>query len=641
MLEFFRTHTRALMLVLVPLIIGSFVFVGVEGYIKLSENVGNKVAQAAGQEISQGQWDAAHRNYLDRLRRQAPGLDLTMFDTPQLKQQLLDGLVQERVVQAQAEQSHFTVTDERLLRTYLTDPRFASVRNPDGSINKPMLETELARQGLTVTGYEARLRDELTLRQVTEGISATAFAPAAPMARALDAKLQQREVQLERFEPTSFSAKLSLSEAQVAEYYQAPGIAEKFKSTEEVDAEIVVLDLASIEKAVVVPEDEVRKFYDANDKRYTPAPERRASHIMFKAAKSAPPAQRDAARSKAQAVLAELQKTPGSFAELAKKNSEDSVTSTRGGDTGIFFNRGDADPAYEEALFALQNGALSGVVEAADGFYIVRLDEIRGGEKRPFDSVKSEIQDELAQPLIKKRLTEVTQEFTNLAYEQSDSLKPLAERFKLPVRSAKAVTRSLLPIAPSPQNKDPLVASAFTKLLFDSEAIQSKRNTEAITIHNQLVSGRVLAHRPAALQDLAVVSAQVKQQLSAKRAAELAHQAALARLEQLRAAPATVLKSDALTISRVQPQGLPSEAIEAILQAPATPLPALLSVDLKDQAYAVVKLSKVLPARDTAAGAEPQAAQNQYAKAWSQAEEQSYLDALKLRYKAKIMVAPK
>jgi peptidyl-prolyl cis-trans isomerase D len=139
MLEFFRTHSRALMLVLVPLIIGSFVFVGVQGYTKMADQNGVKVATVAGQDITQAQWDMAHRNYLERLRRQAPGLDLSMFDTPRLKQQLLDSLVQERVVQAQADQSHVAVTDERLLRAYLTDPRFTSVRQPDGSINKAML----------------------------------------------------------------------------------------------------------------------------------------------------------------------------------------------------------------------------------------------------------------------------------------------------------------------------------------------------------------------------------------------------------------------------------------------------------------------------------------------------------------------
>jgi peptidyl-prolyl cis-trans isomerase D len=633
MFEFFRTHTRTLMFVLVPLIIGSFVFVGVDGYTKLSSGQGAKVAVAAGNTITQAQWDVAKRNYTEQIRRQAPQIDAKMFDTPEVKKQVLERLVLDRVFQAAAEKSHFSTTDEGLLQAYLTDPRFTSVRHPDGSVNKPMLETVLAQQNMTVASFEAQLRDELAIRQVTAGISQTAFAASSPSQRALDAKYQQREIQIERFETKAQRSKLQLTDAEVAEYYKDPTVAEQFKTPEQIDIEYVVLDLETLKKSVTVPDDEIRKYYEANEKRFTVPEERRSSHILFKATKSSTEAERTLARSQAERVLAEAQKTPTLFAELARKNSQESGTAERGGNTGIFFARGDSDAAYEGALFALKPGQVSSLIETPEGFYIVRLEEARWGEKRPFDAAKAEIQTELSEPLARQRITQATQEFTNAVYEQSDSLQPVADKFTLPVLSAKAVTRAGLDL----QSKDPQSSTKLTQALFGNDALTQKRNTETITLKdNKLVSGRVLAHRPATLQALGEVQAKVKEQLSNIRAAELAHQDGQARLAVLRAAPSTPMGSAAQTVSRNQMAGLPKEAIDTLLSAATTSLPAVLGIDLKDQGFLVAKLNKVLTERDSTAQADSKQSHEEHTKAWARAEEKAYVEALKTRFKAKI-----
>jgi peptidyl-prolyl cis-trans isomerase D len=633
MFEFFRAHTRTLMLILVPLIIGSFVFVGVDGYTKLSSGQGAKVAVAAGNTITQAQWDAAQRNYTEQIRRQAPQIDAKMFDTPEVKKQVLERLVRDRVFQAAADKSNFVTTDEHLLQAYLTDPRFTSVRYPDGSVNRPMLETVLAQQNMSVTSFEAQLRDELAIRQVTGGITQTAFAASSPAQRALDAKYQQREIQIERFETKAQLSKLQLTDAEVLAYYKDPVVAEQFKTPEQIDIEYVMLDLDILKKSVSVPDDEVQKYYEANEKRFTVPEERRSSHILFKATKSSTEAERTLARSQAELVLAEAQKTPTRFAELARKNSQESGTAERGGNTGIFFARGDSDAAYESALFALKPGQVSSLIETPEGFYIVRLEEARGGEKRSFDAAKAEIQTELSEPLARQRITQATQEFTNAVYEQSDSLQPVADKFTLQVLSAKAVTRTGLDL----KSKDQQASMKFTQALFGNEAVTQKRNTETITLKdNKLVAGRVLAHRPAALQALDDVQPKVKEQLANVRAAELARQNGLARLAVLRAAPSTTMAEAPQTVSRSQTAGLPKEAIDAVLNASATSLPTVLGIDLKNQGYLVAKLNKVLTERDPVAQADPKQTQDEHTKMWAQAEEKAYVEALKTRFKAKI-----
>src|SRR5918911_327423 len=98
MFEFVRTHTRLFQFVLVLLIFPSFVFFGIQGYSRFTEGQHQTIAKVAGRTITQAEWEAAHREQVERVRRQMPGIDVKLFDTPQMRQQTLDGLVRDRVM---------------------------------------------------------------------------------------------------------------------------------------------------------------------------------------------------------------------------------------------------------------------------------------------------------------------------------------------------------------------------------------------------------------------------------------------------------------------------------------------------------------------------------------------------------------
>jgi peptidyl-prolyl cis-trans isomerase D len=310
------------------------------------------------------------------------------------------------------------------------------------------------------------------------------------------------------------------------------------------------------------------------------------------------------------------------------------VTADRGGDIDVFMARGDTDPAYETALFALKPGEVSNVVGTKEGFYILRLEAVRGGEARAFESVRPEIQEELARKLAQQRFTDATKEFSDLVYDQSDSLKPVADKFKLEVLTARGVTRQA-----DPQAKGPLSSAKFVEALFGEDTLNNKRNTEAVALkNNQLVAGRVVQHSPSVLRPLADVAALVTERLVARQSAALARKEGEARLAAARAAPAGPSTAPAQVVSRAQTQGLPREVIDAVLKAPAANLPAFVGVDLGGQGYVVARIGKVLGERDPVA-ADIKQGQAQYARAWGDAEEQAYLDALKARFNTKILVA--
>ena len=625
MFDFFRKHTRVLQFLLVILIFPSFVFFGIQGYSGFTGDANDSVAKVAGHAITRTEWEGAQRDQMERVRQQMPNVDPKLFDTPEMKMQSLDGLVRQRVMLVAADKLNLVTTDDRLQRVFAADPQFAFMRNPDGSINKDVLSA----QGMSSELFAQRLRQDLTLRQVMLGVSGTAFAPVSTAAAALDAMFQQREVQVQRFDTKASLEKVSPTDSDIEKFYKDPANALQFQAPEQASVEYVVLDLDTLKKGISVSEADLRKYYTENEKRYTTPEERRASHILIKAEKSAPEADRAKAKAKAETLLAEIRKNPAAFADLARKNSEDPGSAEKGGDLD-FFGRGAMVKPFEDAAFGLKPEELSAVVESDFGYHIIKLAAVKGGEKRSFESVRAELEAEVKTQLAQKRFSEVAVEFTNMVYEQPDSLKPAADKFKLELRSAQNVKRNAAPGATGA-----LANPKFLEALFGTDALRNKRNTEAVEIApSTMVSGRVLQYAAAHQLPLAEVKTRVRDRLATVQAAALARKLGEERLAALRAAPDTVLTEPVLLVSRAQPREVQSTVLDALLKAPSATLPAFVGVDLGEQGYAVVKVSKVL-GRDPVA-ADATQGQTQYAQAWGDAESQAYYGALKSRYKVEI-----
>lgn len=625
MFDFFRKHTRLLQFVLVLLVFPSFVFFGIQGYSRFTGGENASVAKVAGRGITQGEWEAVHRDQIERVRRQMPNVDVKMFDTPEMKRQSLEALVRERVMLAAADKLNLYTTDDRLQRLFVNDPQFAPLRNADGSVNKDML----AAQGMSSEMFVQRLRQDISTRQVVSGLASTAFAPAAAASSAFDALFEQREVQVQRFDTKDFIGQVSPNDAEIEGFYKDPANAASFQAPEQASIEYVVLDLEALKKGINVPEDELRKYYAENEKRYTAPEERRASHILIKAEKDAPAQERAIAKAKAESLLADLKKAPVSFAELARKNSQDPGSAEKGGDLD-FFARGAMVKPFEDAAFSLKPGEISGLVESDFGYHIIQLKAVRGGEKRSFETVRAEIEDERKNQLAQARFAELAVGFSNMVEDQSDSLKPVVEKYKLELRSAAGVKR-----VPAPGATGPLANPRFLEAVFANDAVRNKRNTLAVDLGaNQLVSGRVVQYSPAHQVPLSEVAAKVRERVAATQAAALAKKQGQARLAELRSAANTSLAGGAQTVSRAQQRDLPRPLIDAVLQAPAAGLPAIVGVDLGEQGYAVAKVTKVL-GRDPVA-ADAARAQAQYAQAWADAESQAYYGALRSRFKVEV-----
>ncbi|MEO8281343.1 MAG: SurA N-terminal domain-containing protein [Ideonella sp.] len=623
MFDFIRNHTRVLFFFLIVLIIPSFVFFGLQGYTKTQGDQAQVVASVGGLDITKADLEAAHRRQIERVRLENPAVDTKMLDTPEMRQASLDGLVRDRLVSLAAEKLHLVTTDERMLHVFRQDPQFEFLRREDGSINADVL----AAQGMSTEMFEQRLRQDISANQVLKPIDATAIAPAAAASAALDAFLQRREIQVQAFQPTSYAAEVKPTDADLQAFYKEH--AAQYQAPEQVDIEYLVLDADKLQQDMKVDEEQVKKYYEQNAARYTKPEERRASHILVKVDAAATPEVRAAAKAKAEGLLAEVRKAPQTFADLASKNSDDTGSAKNGGDLD-FFGKGAMVKPFEDAAFALKPDGISDLVTSDFGYHIIKLTGVRGGEKRSFESVRPEIEAQLRKQLAQQKYTELAVEFSNVVYEQADSLKPAADKFKLELKTAKDVTRT-----PAPGVTGPLASPKLLDALFSTDATRNKRNTEAVEVApTQMVSAHVTRHSPAHTRPFEEVRTQVTAAVSEKQAAALASKAGVARLAELKAAPATVLDAKELTISRAKPESLNPKLIDQVLSAPATSLPAVIGVDLGLQGYVVVKVNKVLPPDTKPVDVE--AMRSEYAKAVSAVETLAYYDSLKRRFKVEI-----
>jgi peptidyl-prolyl cis-trans isomerase D len=631
MFEFIRTHQRLMQFVLLLLILPSFVLVGVSQYEKRGSNDG--VATVDGRTITQQEWEAAQRRQIDQARAMmGPRFDQKLFETPEAKQEVLDGLVSERAISAEVARSHLAVGNASLAKAIQEQ---TGLRKPDGSFDLDAYKAFLTSQGLTAQAFEQRIGYQMAVQQLAESVQATSFAPRSVAGRLSDINDQQREVQELLLPIASYASQVKVTDDMVKAYYDKN--ATLFQVPEQIKAEYVVFNADAVEKQVSVTDAEIADAYNKNKARFSTPEKRSASHILITVPKDAKPADDAAAKAKAQAILGEVQKNPNEFAKIAKAQSQDPGSAELGGDLGVV-EKGLFDKPVEDAIYQLKEGEVSGLVRSSFGYHIVKVTKVVPSTQKTLEEAKPEIVADLKKTKLSNKYSELAEIFSNTVYEQSDSLKPVADKLGLTIQTADGLTRTPNPaLGNSPVNND-----KFLKAIFSQDAIANKRNTEAVEVApSTLVAGRVVEFKPAAKRPLAEVADQIRQRVTQEEELRLARQAGEAKLAALKASGDATGFGDVKVLSRTMTTdpGINRAAALAVLKADVSKLPAYIGLELPGQGYGIYRIGKVtMPAKPDQDRRKQEA--DSIARAIGNAETYGYIEALKKKAKAKVNVKP-
>ena len=571
MFGFVQKNKRLIQIAFVLLIVPPFAFFGMESYTR-SAGSKDDVASVDGSGISQREFAEELRQQQDRLRAAfGAGIDASALDTPEARGALIDSLVRQQLVYQEAVRSHVGVSKEMFDEVVASVPAFQR----DGQFDAQTAKAMLRARGISEEQFAATLRRDLTIGQLTGVVGSTAISSRAVTERLAGLQEQRREVAEALIASQPYLAQAKVAEAQVKAYYDANPA--EFRIPERVRAEYVVLSGEALGRQDPVTEAELKAAYDARASQYKVEEQRRASHILVKT------------KEEADKLVADLRKSPGRFADLAKKHSQDPGSAEKGGDLGLF-GRGMMVPAFEEAAFRQKEGEIGNPVQSDFGWHVIRVTGVQAAKARSLQEVRAELAAELGKQKGVRRFAEAAEAFSNMVYEQADSLKPAAERFKLPVQASGWITRT-------PSAEAGVLANAkLLGALFAADSVKTRRNTDAVEVApNVLVAARVLEHQPAAQKKFEDVRGEIEQALRRAEAAKLAQQEGEAKLAELRKGGDAGLKWGApKAVSRRSPQGVPSTALRQIQGADASKLPAYVGAERGEEGYMIYRVGRLL-----------------------------------------------
>ena len=581
MFDFVRNKKWVVQAILGAIVV-TFAFFGIDAYFR-DGGTSSAVATVGDQRISQAEFGEALRRQQEQVRQLLGSqADAALLDSPEIRAVVLERLIQQRLLVEQAVREGVVIPDAELQKLLLDIPEFR-----DGDrFSLAKYEAFLKARRRTAVQFENELRSDLMAQRLSDAYAGTAIVPAAVVERLARLRDQKREVRWSVIAPEQFLDRVTLAPDEAQKYYDSHQA--EFRMPEKARVEYLVLSSEALSGQVAVTDDEARAYYQQNLSRFQKPEERQVSHILINADKSVSAEARSAAKAKSETLLAQLKRKPDTFAEVAKASSQDPGSATKGGDLG-FFERGMMVKPFEDAAFAAKVGELVGPVATEFGYHIIKVTAVKPAQTTDFVQARPRIDQELRRQKAEKRFAEAAETFSNIVYEQADSLKPAADELKITIQESPWITRTGSEI--HALNYPRLLAAVFS-----DDAVRNKRNTEAIDVGNStLVAARVIDHQPATMKSFADVSAEIKKNLLLKEAQKLAEQDGQAKLAKLRAGEQiNVPWSDPKVISRTAGDGLPPDALQQVFRVDASKLPVYAGADYGKGSYALLKVTKVV-----------------------------------------------
>ena len=472
----------------------TFIFVGGANFAFIGSNYAAKVDDV---EIGLGQFEAAYR---DELQRNPEYAQLPEDIRVQLRQNILEGLIQQRVIDNYLVEAGYQMGDAQITAMIQQVPEF----QVDGKFDLETYRSLLAQNGYEPADFERAQRVSLRREQLQRAIRGSAIMSPAAYRRYLNLAAEQRIVRLATLDPEIAAADLTVTDDMIAAYYDNnPTL---YQLPESADVEYVEIQRSDVAQTLTITEQELVEYYEYNQDRYQQDEQRQASHILILFGDDEAAAEATATDLVARIAAGE------SFEELAKEYSEDGGTSDRGGDLGTL-TRTQLPGDLGAAIFSMSEGAIEGPVKSDFGFHVVRLDKILESGPLPLDQVRAELTAELQDQKAENLFLELERKLSDALFDAPD-IRALAEAVGVEVKTVSGFTRE----GGGPLGDDFGVINA----IFDEAVLSGEQMSEIIEIDaSRSAVFAVTQHRPATRQALDDVRDAVESTLKIQKAEEL------------------------------------------------------------------------------------------------------------------------
>lgn len=487
------------------LVILSFVFAGVGGY--LSSDADAAVATVNGVDIPSLTLERAYQNERARMESQLGEAYAQLTANPTymatLRNNILDKLISDKLLEQTVDDFSMRVSDAQVKQTIFDIPAFQI----DGRFNNERFQALIRQSGYKVSEFRDNLRAELTRQQLISAIIASNFILETEATELLRLQQQTRDARFVTIPISAFAQDIVVSEDERSDYY-AKNLPE-FETKEKVKVEYISLSVDDLLDRIDVSDEEIENNYQTNLTSYRIDEERRASHLLIEFDDD-----ESSAMERAQGLL-ELALADADFSELARDNSADTFSAENGGDLD-WFGKGVMDPAFEEAVFSLQNtGDLSEVVKTEFGYHIIKLTGVKAEQTQALEEVKEDIIVEVRREKALELYFDYQAQMTDLAFEVANSLEEVAAVADVRSIQSDFFSRETVP--------DLLSNGAVTETIFDPDFIADGENSDAIEVANdQLVFVRVADYQPERIQTIDEVTAQIEQAVIQQKATDAA-----------------------------------------------------------------------------------------------------------------------
>ncbi|MDR0563727.1 MAG: SurA N-terminal domain-containing protein [Azoarcus sp.] len=579
MFDAIRNNKRIAQVILALLII-PFAFFGLGSYFADNPK-GNELAKINGEPI--------YRADLDRLLRDVRERTPDLAETPEVRKEILDQLILERLFQLYARDERLSVSADLLRQVILQEKAF----QVDGKFSEERYKQVMRSSSMT----EADIARQVLLQQLSLPISSSSFIAQDSARRYLAAALEERTVREIRFPVAPYLAGIQITDADIQKFYDENQ--ERFSIPERVKAEYLVLDAESLRDKVKVSEEDILRAY------HNLPEERQVRHILIRPADGGGAAAEEAAKKEAEEIAKTLRGQPDRFPALAKEKSQDRSSGEAGGDLGRIARGTAIDPAFDAAVFALKQGEISNPVRTQYGFHIIQVTSILS--KRSLDEMRDEIKadPQLLEQATQQQYSKEADDFIDMVFTKAaDSLQPAAEAFNLKIQRTGWINRGADTLGGF-RNK------TLVENLFADDSLIDHHNTQGVEVAPlTMVSARVVEHEAKRNMPLEEVRGQIEAELRAQAAASRAREAGTVVLAALKKGePSQQAWSEPRVLQRyktgflpeplqavfstaqAQPE-LPPSAATALFSASLEKLPALATAEIPDDAFVIYQIEK-------------------------------------------------